>query len=69
MYFDVKGPGIKSTRDRTLIRLLKSPSIMVSPSGVSKKSFSKIRFLSSDPNELSDILKLLIQKKEAGKNS
>ena len=39
MYFDVKAPGKESTRDRTLIKLLKSPSIMVSASGVSKTSF------------------------------
>ena len=34
MHFDQKGVGNKSTRDRTLIKLLKSPAIMAS--GVSK---------------------------------
>ena len=33
---DLKSQGNKSTRDRTLIKLLKSPGLMVSASGVSK---------------------------------
>ena len=49
MYSDVEAPAEKSTRDRTLIRLLKSPSIMVSASGIStsheRKSFSNTTFL------------------------
>ena len=64
MHFDQKAVGKKSTRDRTLIKLLKSPGLMVSASGV-----SKTMFLSSDPNELCDRLKLLLQKKHAGNNS
>ena len=44
MNFDTKAPGKKSTRDRTLIKLLKSPAIKFS--GV-----SKIIFLSSDSDE------------------
>ena len=56
MNFDVKTPGNKSTRDRTLIKLLKSPGLMVSASGVSKTTF-----LSSDPDELYERLKLLQQ--------
>ena len=39
MYFDQKAMGKKSTRDRTLIKLLKSPGLMVSTSGVSKTIF------------------------------
>ena len=62
MNFDLKAPGNKSTRDRTLIKLLKSAAIMAS--GVSKKIF-----LSSDPDELCDRLKLLLQEKQAGNNS
>ena len=62
MHFDTKALGNKSTRDRTLIKLLKSPAIMAS--GVSKTIF-----LSSDPNELCDRLKLLLQEKHAGNNS
>ena len=42
MHFDVRGQGRKSTRDGTLINLLKSPAIMAS--GVSNTIF-----LSSDP--------------------
>ena len=42
----------------------KSPDIMVFASGVSKTIF-----LSSDPNELCDRLKLLLQEKHAGNNS
>ena len=58
MHFDVKRIGNKSTRDRTLIKLLKSPGLMVSASGVSKTIF-----LSSDPDELCERLKLLLQEK------
>ena len=64
MHFDPKASGNKSTRDRKLIKLLNSPGLMVSASGVSKTIF-----LSSDPNELCDRLKLLLQEKHAGKNS
>ena len=64
MYFDTKALGNKSTRDRSLIKLLKSPGLIVSASGV-----SKTLFLSSDPNELCDILKLLLQEKHAVNNS
>ena len=62
MHFDTKALGNKSTRDRTLIKLLNSPAIMAS--GV-----SKTLFLSSDPNELCDRLKLFLQEKHAGNNS
>ena len=56
MHFDMKAAGKKPTRDKTLIKLLKSPGLMVSASGVSKTIF-----LSSDPDELCEILKLLLQ--------
>ena len=62
MHFDLNAPGNKSTRDRKLIKLLKSAAIMAS--GVSKTIV-----LSSDPNELCDRLKLLLQEKHAGNNS
>ena len=64
MHFDPKASGNKSTRDRKLIKLLNSPGLMVSASGVSKTIF-----LSSDPDELCDRLKLLLQEKQAGNNS
>ena len=64
MKFDLKTQGNKSTMDRTLIKLLKSPGLMVSASGV-----SRIIFLSSDPNELCDRLKLMLQEKQAGNHS
>ena len=64
MHFDKKAIGKKSTRDKTLINLLKSPGLMVSASGVSKTIF-----LSSDPDELCDRLRLLLQEKHAGNNS
>ena len=57
----------KCTRDRLVIKLLLSPSIMVSASSVSKKFFSKTRFLSSDLNELCDGINLILQEKQAGK--
>ena len=47
MHFDVRASGDKSTRDRTLIKLLKTPGLMVSACGVSRTIF-----LSSDTNEL-----------------
>ena len=62
MHFDTKAQGNKSTRDRTLIKLLKSSAIMAS-------SVSKTIFLSSDPDELCNRLKLLLQEKHAGNNS
>ena len=64
MNFDQNAVGKKSTRDRTLIKLLKSPGLMVSASGVSKTIF-----LSSDANELCDRSNLLLQEKNAGNNS
>ena len=53
--------GNRSTRDKSLIRLLQSSTIMAS--GISTT------ILPQNPNELCDRLKLLPQKKQAGKNS
>ena len=64
MHSDVRAQGNKSTRDRKLIKLLESPGLIVSASGVSKTIF-----LSSNPNELCDRLKLLLEEKHAGNNS
>ena len=64
MHLDPKASGNKSTRDRKLIKLLNSPGLIVSASGVSKTIF-----LSSDANELCARLKLLLQEKHAGNNS
>ena len=64
MHFDVRAQGNKSTRDRKLIKILESPGLMVSASGVSKTIF-----LSSNPNELCDRLKLLLEEKHAGNYS
>ena len=62
MNFDSKAQGNKVTRDRTLIKLLKSPAILAS-------GISKTIFLSSNLDELCDRLKLLLQKKQAGNKS
>ena len=62
MHFDERRVGNKSTRDRTLINLLNSPAIMAS-------GITKTIFLSSDPDELCDRIKLLLQEKHAGNNS
>ena len=59
--FDRKAQGDKSTRDRTLIKLLKSPAIMAF--GVSTI------FLSSDADELCNRLKIILQEKQTGNNS
>ena len=61
MHCDIRGVGNTSTRDRTLIKLLKSPAIIAS--GISTI------FLPSDPNEQCGKLKLLLQQKQAGNNS
>ena len=63
MNFDTKAQGEKSTRDRTLIKLLKSPGLMVSA-----PSLSKTIFYSSDPNEICGRLKFLLEEKHAGNN-
>ena len=46
------------------MKLPKSPGLMISASGISIKIF-----LPSDPDELCNRLKLLIQEAQAGKNS
>ena len=61
MNFDLKAVGKKSTRYKTLIKLLESPAIMAS--GVTTI------FLSENPDELCNRLKLLLQEKQAGNNS
>ena len=64
MNFDTNDQRNKSTLDCTLKKLLKSPGLMVSASGVSKAIF-----LSSDLDELCNRIKLLLQEKQAGNNS
>ena len=64
LYLDVRAPGNKSTRDKTLVNLLKSPGLTVSASGVSNTIF-----LPSDPHELRNRLKLLMQEVQAGNKS
>ena len=62
MNYDTKSPGRPSIRHDSVVKILNSPAIMAS--GV-----SNIIILSSDPNELCDRLKLLLQEKHAGNNS
>ena len=62
MNFNIKQKGRKSDRDRSLIKLLKTPAIMAS-------GISNIIILSSDPDELCNRFKLLLQEKQAGNNS
>ena len=62
MNFDTKAQGRKSSRDKTVIKLLKSPAIMAS-------DFSKTIIFSSDPDELCNWSKLILQEKHAGNNS
>ena len=61
MYFDERALGNKGTRDKSLIRLLQSPAIVVS--GISAK------FSPENPNELCDRFIFLLQNKQAGINS
>ena len=58
MKFDNKQKGRKSNRDKSMIKLLKSPAIMAS-------GISKTIFLSSDPDELCNRLKIILQEKHA----
>ena len=62
MKYDIDSIGRPSVRHNSMIRLLEQPAIMAS-------GFSKTIILSSDPNELCDRLKLLLQEKHAGNNS
>ena len=64
MNFDMRAQGNKSIRDRKLIKILNSPGSMVCASGIPKTIF-----LSTDPNELCNRLKILLQEKQAGNNS
>ena len=61
MNFNIKQKGKKSDRDKSIVRLLESPAIMAS--GVTTI------FLSENPDELCDRLKLLLQEKHAVNNS
>ena len=62
MHFDLRGIGDKSTRDRTLIKLLKSPAIKAA-------RIQNVIFLPSDSDEFCNRLKLILQEKHAGNNS
>ena len=62
MKYKLKNKGRPSIRHNSMITLLKQ-------SPVEASGFSKTIFLSSDPNELCDRLKLLFQEKHAGNNS
>ena len=59
--FGLKAQGNKSTQDRTLIELLKSPAFMAS-------GFTTI-FLSENPDEVCNRLNSLLQERQAGNNS
>ena len=59
MNYDTKSTGRPGVRHNSMIRLLDQPAIMAS-------GFSKLIILSSDPNELCDRLKLLLQEKNGG---
>ena len=62
MKYDVKSTGRPGVRHSSMIRLLESPDIMAS-------GISETINLSSNPDELCDRLKLLLQERHAGKNS
>ena len=61
MNYDTKSIGRPSIRHNSIIKILESPTIMAS--GVTTI------FLSENPNELCERLKLLLQEKHAGNNS
>ena len=62
MKYKLKNKGRPSIRHNSMIRLLNQSPIKAS-------GFSKTIILSSDPNELRDRLKLLLQEKHGGNNS
>ena len=62
MNYDTKSTGRPSTRHTSIINILESPANLAS-------GISKTIILSSDPNELCDRLRLLLQEKHAGNNS
>ena len=62
MNYDSKSTGRPSVRHNSMIRLLDQTASMAS-------GISKTIFLSSNPNELCDRLKLLLQEKHGGNNS
>ena len=61
MNFDIIKTGRLSTGDKSLVNLLKSPAIVAS--GISTN------ILPSDPNELCDRMKLILQERKAGNKS
>ena len=62
MNYDTKTTGRPSTRHTSVINKLESQAILAS-------GISKTIILSSDPNELCDRFRLLLQEKHAGNNS
>ena len=62
MNYDAKSTGRPSIRHTSIIKILESPAIMAS-------GISKTIFISSDPDELCERLKLLLQEKHGGNNS
>ena len=62
MNFNIRQKGRKSNRDKSMIKLLKSPAIMAS-------DVSKTIILSSEPDEKCYRIKLLLQQKQAGNKS
>ena len=62
MNYDTKSTGRSGIRHSSIIKILESPRIMAS-------GISKTIIISSDPNELCDRLRLLLQEKHAGNNS
>ena len=63
MNFDVKAQGKKSKWDRTLKKLLKSPGLIISASGISNTIF-----FWPDPYEVCNRLTLLLQEEQARNN-
>ena len=64
MCFDIKAMGNKSIREKTFIKLLKSPGSMISASDI-----SNAKFLPSDFDEFWDRLTFLLQEKQTGNSS
>ena len=62
MNYDTKSVGRPTIRHNSIVKILESPAILAF-------GFSKTIILSSDPDELCDRLRLLLQEKHGGNNS
>ena len=64
--FDIKHTCDKSTRDKSLVKLINSPAIRAGSLNKSKSNGGSTILLSSNRNDHCDRLNILLQEKQAG---